>query len=216
MKVLALDLSTKTGYALFESHFVEGSQRVSEPKLVEHGQVLLGQPILAYGPYPWCFVTAAERIGAGIHELATCYLPDVFVIEETNLGRNRYSQKALEFIHFSVLKEINAYFKEIGSKSIIYYISSSSWRKTLGLSLTKEDKKSNTKLSKAKSLAKSRNTKLDKKALGIKGRINKKHIALRFVNHNYNLNFKVKDNDTADAICLGLAYYRNAATCDGT
>lgn len=203
MKILALDLSTKTGFALFEGE-----------ELLDYGQMKLDRPILAhaYGVYPWCYTEAADEVARTVLDLVVTHQPQLIVIEETNLGKNRYAQKTLEFIHCSVLRTLRLRSQE-GLKLV--YLSSSSWRKALELTLTKEDKKNNSKLSKAKAFAEASSTKLDKKTLGIRGRINKKHIALRFVNQHFNLNLKVKDNDTADAICLGLAYSRGAVPCDG-
>jgi Holliday junction resolvasome RuvABC endonuclease subunit len=198
MKLLALDLSTKTGWSLFD-----------EGKLLLYGKVKLEDPILAYGPYPWCYTKAANEMATLVWEIVSKSEPNVVVIEETNLGKNRYAQKALEFIHCSVLRILST------TDYKLVYLSSSSWRKALELSLTKEDKKNNAKLSKAKASASATGTKLDKKTLGIRGRINKKHIALRYVNKHFNLKLKVKDNDTADAICLGEAYLRGAVPCDG-
>jgi Holliday junction resolvasome RuvABC endonuclease subunit len=201
MKILALDLSTKTGFAVYK-----------DLELIGYGQMKLEKPILAYGPYPWCYAMAADAVAKSVWDLVVTHQPQIIVIEETNLGKNRYAQKALEFIHCSVLRALSL---RASSDFQIVYLSSSSWRKALELTLTKEDKKNNTKLSKAKAFAEASKTKLDKKTLGIRGRINKKHVALRFVNQHFNLSLKVKDNDTADAICLGLAYSRGAVVCDG-
>jgi Holliday junction resolvasome RuvABC endonuclease subunit len=81
--------------------------------------------------------------------------------------------------------------------------------------MTKADKSANTKLSQAKSNAKHTGKKLDKVSLGIKGKITKKHLAIRWVNETYNLNLAMKDNDAADAIALASSYLLNAPICDG-
>jgi hypothetical protein len=82
--------------------------------------------------------------------------------------------------------------------------------------MSKDDKINNKVLKKAKELAAATKSKLDKSKVGIKGAVTKKHLAIRFVNATYGLDLKVKDNDIADAICLGAAYLNGARTCDGT
>ncbi len=40
------------------------------------------------------------------------------------------------------------------------------------------------------------------------GKINPKHLSIFYVNAAYDLNFKTKDNDIADAICVGTAFMK--------
>lgn len=203
MKALALDISTSAGWALMEAG-----------TLVKFGGIELEKTVKEYGEYPWSYLFAtwemANRLSSLVHELR----PDVVVVEETNLGRNRYSQKTLEFIHCNMLRNLREWLPEETPPNVIY-ISSSSWRKCIGMEMSKEDKKNNSTLSRAKSRAKSKGEKLDKSALGLKGRVTKKHLAVRFANATYGLQLKMKDNDQADAICLGTAFFRGAVPADG-
>jgi hypothetical protein len=231
MRILALDLSTSTGFAELETI------GTAEPVLLSCGTLKLEKSsILEYGPYPWSYLRAADEISLKVAELVSRLLLfrhlDAIIIEEINLGKNRYSQRALEWIHCRVLQRISAL--------PVYYVSSSEWRHNLGLSMSKEDKRSNRKLSEAKVKAEIQARQLaqkqavfgkerealekqlkakaladSKKLLGVKGRVNKKHLALRYVNERYHLKLKVKDDDMADAICIGLAYLNKAHTCDG-
>lgn len=196
MRVLGLDLSSKTGWALLE-----------DGKLTDRGLIELGQPILSFGSYPDNFLRAAGKQAEATFFKVLDLKPDVLIIEETNLGKNRYAQKFLEFLH--------CWFLQLLGVQKVVYLSSSAWRKALELSMSTEDRKNNTKLSKAKKYAAYTGQKLDKTALGVKGRINKKHLAVRYVNATYNLNLKMKDNDVADAICLAAAYLAGAEQCDG-
>ncbi len=125
------------------------------------------------------------------------------MIEETNKGRARYTQKMLEWLHLHLLLSL----ENCGSG--VYYVSSSIWRRSLDLALSKEDKKNNSAVNQAKRVGKS------KKELGLVGKINKKHLAIRYVNEHLKLNLRMKDNDIADAVCLGLAFLNNAQICDG-
>jgi Holliday junction resolvasome RuvABC endonuclease subunit len=208
-RVLALDISTKAGYAVVFN--AAGPGETPAPSLEKHGRLELEAPVLSFGSkvYPWNYLRACSQMALRLFALIRDETPDVIVIEETNLGKSRYAQKILEWIHCALLISL-----ENNSYPIVY-LSSSSWRQALGLTLTKEDKKNNAKLSKAKRQAATTGGKLDKKALGIRGKVNKKHVALRYVNETYGLKLKVKDNDSADAICLATAYFKNAERCDG-
>lgn len=207
MRVLALDISTNAGWAVLEGD--RGPPSPALPSLTFHGNVINNKTAAEYGTYPKGFVLAAQDIATRLIHLAQLHEPDVIVIEETNLGYNRYSQKLLEFIH--CLFNLHMVSDHIPIK----YISSSIWRRAVGVGLTKDDKKLNAKLSKAKSAAKRAGVKLDKEALGIKGRVNKKHVAVRCVNGLWGLDFRMKDNDVAEAILLGYAYLLGAQICNG-
>lgn len=89
-----------------------------------------------------------------------------------------------------------------------FYISTSVWRNALGQKASKEDVKNNSKVNKLKKLGLStKEFNKKKKELGLKGKINAKHRSLAFVNNLYpELGLLQKDNDQADAICLGLSY----------
>lgn len=138
---------------------------------------------------------------------------DAIVVEETNLGKNRYSQKSLEFTHAYFLLQMS---KSICKDVPIVYLSTSQWRTAVGLEMSKEDKKSNAKLSKAKKAVGGDVRKVDKKALGVAGKVTKKHLAVRKANELFGLTLKLKDNDIADALLLGTAYFLGAVACDGT
>lgn len=199
MKVLALDLSSKTGWALFD-----------EGKLTERGLIQLDRPIVDYYPeYPWNYWRAAGWQAQNVNDLVKRIDPEVVVIEETNRGKNRYTQKFLEFLHCRVLEQ-----PYVSSRKVVY-ISTGVWRKKLNMQLSKEDKKNNTTLAKAKRKALAIGAKVDRTGLGIRGRIGKKHLAVRYVNATFGLELKMKDNDIADAICLGAAYLAGADLCDG-
>jgi hypothetical protein len=142
------------------------------------------------------------------------YKPEAIVIEEINLGRDRYVQKLLENIHTAVLEQYAGF---TPWTPIVYFNSDGGegWRTNIGLVLTKEQKRANAKLSKEKRECAAAGVKLNKVKLGIKGKINKKHLAVARANTDFNLTLKQKDNNEADAICLGLAFYNNCTPCDG-
>lgn len=177
---------------------------------MDYGTIANMQRVHEYGPYPDCFMDAAKALIPPIDSVLKRFSPDIIVIEETNSSKARYSQKMLEWIHYAVVELLR---KKLDHKVI--YINSSGWRKTLQVGLSKEDKKKNSKLATAKRKAAKNGVKLDRKALGIKGRVTKKHVAIRWANEQYGLALKVKDDDVADAICLGCSYFAGVPHCDG-
>ena len=206
MRVLAFDISTKTGWALLEGEMGKN------PTLVDRGCVKLKGTVKECGVYPWNYVKAAQEIADELKALVDAHKPDGIVIEETNKSRARYSQKALEFIHCAFLELM--YDKTY--PPTVAYISSSEWRKTLGQGLTSDQKNANKRLSKAKSAAKRNGEAINKKELGIVGKVTKKHVSVQWVNENFGLSLKMCENDVADAICEGASYFLGAKICDGT
>lgn len=222
MKILSLDISTHAGWALLESTSHSGIQ---ELKLLDYALKDASGP--APRIYPYSITSRAQKQGKELAALVLCHLPslhshdceDIVVVEDTNLGKQRFSQRMLEQIHGFFLAELDVIFNwsEDTRHHRIKYISSSAWRSTLGphgFAMTKDEKKNNSKLSKIKNSKDP--TGPDKKTLGIKGKIGKKHQAVRYVNARWSKSFKIKDNDICDAICVGEAYSLGATISDGT
>lgn len=205
MRILALDLSTHAGYAVIEKG--DGA-----PELRAHGTVHLGSPVSSFGPYPDCYRRATRLQVDKIWETVKGLHPvDAVVVEETNLGRDRYVQKLLEFLHLTLLGDLSA---GTVAKQVVY-LDSSEWRRNLGLKLSKDQRRQNTRLSRARRAAEEAGAKLDKAALGIRGKVTWKHLSVAKANEVFGLQLKMKDNDAADAICVGLAYLGGARPCDG-
>lgn len=213
MKVLALDVSTKTGWAFFQ-----------DAQLVSFGLVEKMHSIDGYGEYPLNFMLCAADMANQVSQLAMQHKPDVIVIEETNkTGRfgSRHSQKLLEFIHLAIIQKI-------GHAWPLKYINTSDWRKQLNLSVAETKKKAKPFLKELKRL-KGEHAKADKKQKKavkaeldklkktlkdkcIHGKIDKKSISVAFVNLHFTMALKKGDNDISDAICLGEAYVRGVKT----
>jgi len=206
MRVLALDISTNAGWAILEGNPGE------IPKIIETGIVANDKPVSAFGEYPWSFVLASRAVSRQLAEIAkfahTNKDVTAVVVEESNKAArftSRYSQKIIEFLHCQFLNEMMDY----GLR--VVYVNTSDWRKTIGANLTKADKALNQKVRKLKKSG----DKNALKALGVRGKIGKKHVAVRYVNTTFGTSYKMKDNDICDAICQGVSFFLGVKHCDG-
>lgn len=217
MKILGLDISTSTGWALF-----------NDAQLSVFGVIQKKQPVTEYPEeYPINFLLVTQEVTKQMLDLVANHKPDLIVIEETNkTGRfgSRHSQKLLEFLHYSFLSQLPTEFL-----LKVKYVNTSEWRKTLKLSVAESKKKAKpfikeldqiskqivTEKDKAKKLQLKTSLQEKKSALKSKclyGKIDKKSISVGHVNATFNLNLKKTNNDICDAICLVDAYLKGAKT----
>ena len=185
MKILGLDMSTKTGYAILNDGSIDavGLLTRSSKSINEKAQVFIED---------FSFLSDANDIATQVVDLIKLNAVDYIYIEQTNKGRNRTSQKQLEFIHCRTLELI----KGLGLAKIVRYVDTSAWRRALKVKLTKDDSAHNKLVKKKKA----------------RGKITTKHLAVRWANSTYNLNLLLKDNDIADAIAVatyGLEHESN-------
>lgn len=181
-RVLALDVSTKTGWALFVDGKLADSGELAHVKGVDFN---VNNDPQERPNYPHNILDVAEEVVRRIERMM-CTLPalDVVVVENTNKGKNRHTQRMLEWIHLELVR----FFRK--SALPFRYIDSSEWRGIVEMKMSKEDKKNNRDVSAGKK----------------RGRINKKHLAVRMCEQKFGLKLKMAENDRADAILLGLAY----------
>jgi hypothetical protein len=172
--LLCLDCSLSTGYAIFNG-----------VKLVEFGLCLAKREGKQDHPnYPINFIHAADSIVRQIDRIIGDNPITRVVIEETNqMARDRYAQKQLEFIHYSLNKSLEK--KNIER----VYLSTSQWKKLLNIRLSKEQRAHNKMVKNGQA----------------KGKVTNKHLTVNKMNKVYGLSLLMKDNDTADAIALGSA-----------
>jgi hypothetical protein len=209
MKVLALDISSKAGWALFDGSLPKPQH------LLEFGGLNIDKKVLDFpGEYPFNVMAASDNMGCQLNELILKFSPAVVVIEEVNLGKQRLAQRSLEWTHYSVLAGIESDFNP-ATRPRVVYISTSSWRNTLGQKMSAEDKKNNKQVKVLKQIGNPELKRDLKKKAGVKGKVTTKHLSVRWVNENYAMSLIQKDNDQADAICLGAAFLAGAAICDG-
>lgn len=216
MKILALDLSTSTGWALFNK-----LTPISWGTLNKRSPANYKADIKSYEDYPEeypkNFIDAARAIAQDCARLANEHNPDTIIIEEINQARSRLSQKILGFIHFAVCEELGNY--------DIKYLTSTCWRKLTDCYATKEDRNLNARISRHKKKRKEKLKKQltngeisdkdfkqkSKQPIKLDGKIvgsrNFKHHALRKVEDLLGIELKMKENDAADALLLGYAGY---------
>jgi Holliday junction resolvasome RuvABC endonuclease subunit len=181
MKILGLDLSTNTGYALITDGSLDRYGTITAK--IDNFNVN-NRPETAK-EYPFNILNAANEMAAQVITVVLETQPDYIWIENTVRGKNRNTQRALEWIHKAVLEKLI----EHNYSSKFSYIDPSQWRKKVGLVLSKEDKKNNSDVTKKKK----------------RGRITRKHLAVNMVNELYNKEFKIKDNDICDAILVAYS-----------
>lgn len=194
-RILSLDMSTKTGWALVVSH-------KDSYMLEAYGQ--FPQMPEPHGRYPENYIDWAYALYGKIVELVDSQAPDVLVIEETASGsKNIYSQKILEWLHFLVAKMI----KECHIEAT--YLMTEQWRRETGCVMSKDEKKKNKQVREYK---KSHDVSIaydkDGKRIGLVGR---KHVNVRRANEVFGEflrePLRKKDEDTADSLMLAYCYH---------
>jgi Holliday junction resolvasome RuvABC endonuclease subunit len=214
-RILSLDISTKTGWAVMYS----GPKEVS---IVGYGQT---EPIPEpKGEYPERVLAWSYSCFAVIKELIGIYSPDVIVIEQTSKGsKASKTQKLLEWVHYQVAEHLVTY------KLKNVYLQTGEWRKLVGSKMTKSEKDRNkyVKEYKAKYLKEhpeeefkiDKDGKKKKKAVvvydeqGVRiGKVGKKNVSVRTANEIFGSQLKKplqrKDEDAAEALLLAYAYHR--------
>lgn len=199
LRYISLDISTNTGYAVFE-----------DVNLISYGvftRKVVGYKadIKTYKDLPECypdnFLDAAYQIAKECINVITESNSDIVIIEHPESGKQRLSQRLLEWTHLTLvqeLKESNIPFK---------YILVNDWRKVVKcyLNCWEEHRSWNKQVKKAKSSATPTKTgmlvpKINGKRVSA---INQKKLSILLANSHYNLS--IKDNNIADAINIGRA-----------
>lgn len=187
MRLLALDMSLKTGWSLWEDgQYLDSGQLVQLH--VKNFNVQLHPE--KHPDYPFNLLPPVRLMVDQISGLILDKSVDFVVCENTVKGRNRNVQRILEFLHYELISEIVV----LGYKKRFKYIDPSEWRKAVDLKLNNEQKKNNRDVSAGKK----------------RGRVTKKHLAVNMVNNlkaTSHLKLRVKDNDIADAVLLGMAFF---------
>ena len=106
-KYISLDISTNTGYAIFE-----------DTKLTEYGVFTCKAKnykadVRTYKDFPDCypdnFLVVADILTAECMRLILNNKIDLVIIEHPESGKQRLSQRLLEWTHLTLVRELNKY-----------------------------------------------------------------------------------------------------------
>lgn len=183
-KILGLDLSSSTGYAIVTDKGLGAYGNISSsPKNPNHSDDL-------------SYFYRSMEIGKAVARVILKESPDEIFIEQINLGRNRMSQKFLDFVHFAVLLQMPSDYH-----NKVRYVDTSMWRTDLEVKLTKEQRLHNTEVAKKRRSAKGKGQRFSPGKGN--GKIGWKHLSTDWANKKYSLELKVSaENDIADAIAV--------------
>lgn len=186
-RILSLDLSTKSGWAVFTDGVLEKSGELEKVNVVNFN---VNDKPWTQPEYPWNVMDAAHAISDDIEKLILQEKPTFIVIENSVKGKNSQTQRLIEWFHFTVLTIVKL------QQLPMAYMMPSEWRSAVNLRLSKDEKKNNRDVSAGKK----------------RGKITRKHLSVNMVNELYpHLELILKNNDQADAILLGLGFISNCS-----
>jgi hypothetical protein len=222
LKIVSIDLSSNTGVAYFNTEQQDclidcfdftlkhgtpmtlyKTSKLTDDQLARKRKVPRKRQLTKYDPreHPSDFLIYVEDyIDKLVNEIDSRHWfigLDVMLLEQTNKGRDRWRQKLLEWLHHELCRRFSdkAPFK-------IKYIDTMTWRKILGIKVSRIDKKENKKIREYNKKAKiSGETQ-------IQGITKDKDVAIEFCKNTFNLSMKKKDHNIADTICIGFAYIK--------
>jgi len=198
-RYISLDISTNTGYAIFhDSNLIKYG--IFTKKVEDYIS-----DVRSYKDFPKCypdnFIVTVDAIAAFCMKIIRDNRIQMVIIEHPEQGKQRLSQRLLEWIHLSLVRELKKY------KIPYQYILVSDWRKVVKcyMKYWPEYQDWNKKIKKAKASATP--TKTGRKLAKIEGKraspMNQKKLSIVIANKKYKLN--VKDDNIADAINIGRA-----------
>lgn len=196
-RVLALDISTKTGYAVVDMD-ESGFELIKSGTLPKESE-----PSEEDGKYPVNYLLWSHHCMEHIVDIFREFDPDELVIEETAKGsKNNMSQKIVEFIHYEMAEgfTLDGYFGDIPRT----YFLTEEWRRICGCKMNDAEKKQNAEVRKQRKKGIKVCKDKDGKRIGI---IGKKHVNVRRANEVYGTELILKDEDRADAMLLAHALY---------
>lgn len=203
MLIIAIDLSTKPGIAVFKDGKMVHSETVFNDKTVED-----------FGTYPGNYmkfvIYTINNLFERVQELGYKWHQfDNIVLEETTTSRQNYSQKKLEFLHYEFLLTFNS----LSDK--IVYIRSEVWKRITDAKMSKEEKANNAKIYRLKQKSGKRVIRRDEAGNAIR-KVTRHDAYIRRCNDIFGTSFGRKEEDAAAACLLGYAFLQGAPRCDGT
>lgn len=201
--IIAIDLSTKPGIAIFDGGKLVHATTIFNDKTVED-----------FGKYPYNYIEFVEytinRLFKDVQSKGYKWSSfDSIIIEETTRGRQNYSQKKLEFLHYQLLLTLE------NQKSKIVYIRDGTWKRIINAKMSKEEKANNAKIQRLKRKTNKRIIRRDEEGNALR-KVNRKDVYIRAINNLLGTSFEREQEDSAAACGLALAFIKNAPLCDGT
>jgi hypothetical protein len=220
MYVVALDLSTKPGVAVFKDGLLLDSYTIWD---------FDGAIKKSHLPYPENYVTVTNEIAKRLFYHCFSHIEKsvpgssiTVVIEETTASSSNYSQKQLEFIHYAFLSHVFQFNRE-NSLSLtmwIKYIRDGVWKDLTGARQSKEERSYNAKISRIKQKIKKETGKQSHILAKIDGKVvaplDRKDYYIRAANQMFDKKLEKKDENEAAALLLGKSFLMGAPLCDGT
>jgi len=200
--IIAIDLSTKPGFAIFEGD-----------KLLTAGTCFNNKTVEDFGSYPYNYVKfvnyTIDRLFNHIQDLGyKWHRFDKIILEETTASRQNYSQKKLEFLHLEFLLT----FSNLHDR--IVYIRDGTWKKINEVERTKEEKAINAKIKRLKQKTGKRVVRRDEEGNTLR-KVTRHDVYIRRCNDIFGTNFSRKEEDAAAACLLGRAFTKGAPRCNG-
>lgn len=200
-RLLSIDMSTHTGWALFRTDGLllqYGTYDVPIDGFKAEIKTFRDYP----KQYPGNLIDAAHRQLKAIQKLVHQLEPHYVVVEETNKSRQRFSHKALEYMHFALAEHM------LGRSDVEFkYLTTKCWRDVVKCYIKHwpEYAKWNGKVGRLK--AKAVPTKAGAKVAKLDGkivtRIDQKKLSVILANEHYKI--EIDDDNIADAINMGRA-----------
>lgn len=199
MRYIGLDISTNTGYAIFDDN-VLSTYGVFTRKVEGYKA-----DVKSYKDFPECypnnFIKTIEEITSECIKIIEDHKVEMVIIEHPEKGKQRLSQRLLEWTHLTLVKELNN--KKIPFK----YILVSDWRSVVKcyLKYWPDHQEWNKKVRGAKKKATPTASgmlvpKIEGKRVSV---TNQKKLSILIANKNYGID--IKDNNIADAINMAHA-----------
>lgn len=200
--VLAIDLSTKPGIAIFNGGKLLHASTCFNDKTVED-----------FGNYPYSYIKFVQytiiRLITYVQDQGYKWAQfDNIVLEETTASKQNYSQKKLEFLHYELLLTLKAQHNKI------VYIRDGTWKRINEVQRSKDEKAINAKIKKLKQKTGKRVIRRDEEGNPIR-RVNRHDVYIRRCNDIFGTSFDRKQEDAAAACLLGRAFIKEGPICDG-
>lgn len=220
--LLAIDLSTKPGYAIFHGR-----------ELKHYDTIFPKREYKDAGKYPLNYLALTEEIVCEVLSLIPLSTINVIqpfnlnvVLEETTASQSNYSQKKLEFLHCLLLYEL----RELGI--VPMYVRDGVWKDMVGARQINSEKNHNARISRQKKKKKDKfkaenpdaekipafraSIKTEDGRSKVLRRLDEKDYSIRAVKEHFGIELSREQEDTADAINIGWALLHGAPLCDGT